>query len=248
MARRVHVDEVRMGRVMLDASEAHHLRDVLRATVGDAIEPFDDAGRIGQARLVSVDVNRVEADIFEVDDTNLNLFAPVIASAIPKGQRADWMIEKLSELGVGRFIPLAAARSVVVPEGKSKIERWRRIAMESAKQCHRAGVMEIGEVTTFGDAVAACVAEGGRGCVAMTELPGQSLVSECIKYNDARVRRWIFIGPEGGWDESERRAVEQANLTAITLGRTILRTETAAVAAAAILAAVGKPSDSQEHT
>src|SRR5687767_15989799 len=99
------------------------------------------AGRTASVRVGSVD----EAGPRGLDWT--------IAAAVPKGDRADWMVEKLSELGVEEFIPLASARSVVLPEGRNKRERWVRIATEAAKQSRRGGVMRVGELTPVAEAL-----------------------------------------------------------------------------------------------
>src|SRR5262249_28805891 len=145
----------------------------------------------------------------------------------PKGERADWMIEKLGELGVNRFIPLAAARSVVLPKGQGKYERWKRIATESAKQSRRVGVMQIDELTEISAALA------GGGFYLSTRDDATPLVS--IEHSQLRNPRFL-IGPEGGWTDEEIESFKIAGLTGIKLTATILRVETAAVATAAIVA------------
>src|SRR6185295_16110244 len=121
-------------------------RDVLRLSTGAELELFDDAGRVARGEIVATEP-LVRVRVGEVGTVRHSTRAVTIASAVPKGERADWMIEKLSELGCERFVPLATARSVVLPEGKNKRERWIRIATESAKQSRRAGVMRIDELT-----------------------------------------------------------------------------------------------------
>jgi len=152
--RRAHVQNVVAGRSALPAGEAHHVRDVLRLESGDELELFDNSGQTALAVIERIDSDGV---FVVVDERELKLAAPsgvsiTIASAVPKGDRADWMIEKISELGVARFIPLITARSVVLPVGKNKRERWQRIAKESAKQSRRAGVMLIDELTELSQA------------------------------------------------------------------------------------------------
>src|SRR5205823_5762281 len=138
--------------IKLDATQSHHARDVLRLSDGAVVELFDNAGAVARGQIVAVDphvVVRVES-IANGVDPSLEI---VVASAVPKGERADWMIEKLSELGVSKFTPLATARSVVHPRGTGKMQRWRRIAVESAKQSRRAGVMRIDELMDLSDAL-----------------------------------------------------------------------------------------------
>ena len=151
--RRVHTSRLTSGPIQLDKVDAHHVRNVLRLKAGDELELFDDAGSTALGRIARCDADALIVDVGEVraptESDEL-----IIASAIPKGERADWMIEKLSELGVSRFVPLITARSVVDP-GKNKLDRWRRIATESAKQSRRAGVIKIDEPSEISDVLRA---------------------------------------------------------------------------------------------
>jgi 16S rRNA (uracil1498-N3)-methyltransferase len=158
--------------------------------------------------------------------------ALTIASAVPKGARADWMIEKLSELGVARFVPLMTQRSVVHPEGKNKIERWQRLAAESAKQSRRAGVMSIDPLTPVADVLKKFAGRAAYLSTAAGALPPSSI------FHPPSSSLTLLIGPEGGWSDDELAGFAARDLTALTLGATILRVETAAIAAAAVVAAL----------
>jgi 16S rRNA (uracil1498-N3)-methyltransferase len=214
----------------LDPKQAHHLRDVLRAKIGDAVEAFDDHGNLAKASIEQCEPDHVTVRIERIDAAEPSP-AITIASAIPKGERADWMVEKLSELGVSRFIPLAAKRSVVLPAGKGKHERWQRIATESAKQSRRSGVMSIDDLTPLQQAIEMTAAMNQfyldpQGKVSVF----QSQIANCKS-------QIFFVGPEGGWTEAERDRFAAAGLTGLKLTATILRIETAAVSTAAIVAA-----------
>ncbi len=226
MARRVHVDQVEAGRITLSAAQAHHVRDVLRLGEGTAVEVFDDTGRVGSGRLVEVSSGAVVVEVGQVKQRGRRVEL-TIASAVPKGQRADWMIEKLAELGVARFIPLMTARSVVHPEGRGKLDRWRRLATEAARQSGSA-VMQIDELTRLDDAFAAWRASGAAGWCCATEIDGQPLVT--IAPPPAG---WCFIGPEGGWSEAEIAQMSAGGVSAVRLTESVLRIETAAIIAAA---------------
>lgn len=242
VSRRVYVKNLTQGQIAVDAAAAHHLRDVLRMTPGEEIEAFDEQGHIGRGRLIQVDAAGVEIEIEKLEmhpcGHQLNL---TIASALPKGARADWMIEKLSELGVNRFVPLVTQRSIVTPQGENKIQRWNRLALESARQSRRHGVMDIAEVLPLDRALAALNTSHACGAVAATELAHVTPLP-LLAWSGARASTeasdiWIFIGPEGGWEADELVAAQSAGLTVISLGETILRVETAAIVAAAILSA-----------
>ena len=230
MARRIHVIELSAGEIALDEAQAHHVRDVLRLSVGASVELFDDAGAIASGEIASVDPQRVIVRVEHVERAR-NRGELIVASAIPKGDRADWMIEKLSELGVTRFIPLQTERSVVHPTGSGKRDRWNRIATESAKQSRRAGVMQIDELTKLSEVLTE-TREGAPFYL--------STAPDAVEIGDVLDGTWnrvfLFIGPEGGWTDSEIKAFDEQSLTGVKLTATILRVETAAVAAAAIAA------------
>ena len=229
--RRVRVQYVAAGELPLDADEAHHLRDVLRLRVGDIVEVFDPLGRSAQATIATVDARSVTVHAGPVQQPPAPPLRLTVASAVPKGNRADWMIEKLSELATHRFIPLATQRSIVHPGGKGKRERWMRIAVEAAKQSRRAGVMLIDELT---DLDAFLQSLPGPGWYCSTEPGAVPAADAPVNGPDLR----LLIGPEGGWTDEEIRNLRHAGLTPVSLGDTILRIETAAVAGAAIVAAI----------
>ncbi len=224
MARRVHVPILSVGRLTLPSAEAHHVRDVLRLGVGDDLELFDAAGGTGSARIVSV-TDGVEVDVSAITIADRPAVELTVAAAVPKGDRADWMVEKLSELGVARFVPLAAARSVVVPGGRNKIERWERIAVEAAKQSRRPGVMAIDGVTPLADVVGR-----SRGWILSTE--GNTIPIGSVALPASLT---VLVGPEGGWTADELASCAAAGWAAVRLGATVLRVETAAVAIAAVV-------------
>jgi 16S rRNA (uracil1498-N3)-methyltransferase len=176
----------------------------------------------------------------------------IIASAVPKGNRADWMVEKLSELGTGSFIPLVTARSIVVPEGKNKVKRWQRLAEEAAKQSRRRGIMQIGAVAELAPVLKHLQSPQTSKAWYFSTAPGAMPVGQAIdalkQTQPAPSSLLLFIGPEGGWTDEEIRLFTDAGLTGVGMGGTILRIETAAVAAAAIVAAMVAPHFLNDHS
>lgn len=235
MIRRLHAAVVSVGDVALIAAQARHARDVLRLAQGDAVEVFDDRGNLASGVLIYGGshgaIVRVQKVIAAEKGNGWT-----IASAVPKGERADWMVEKLSELGADAFVPLVAARSVVIPQGKNKLERWSRIATESAKQSRRRGVMRIEEPTPV-DGVLKRVGDAITGiCLstAPTAVPILSALDRLAPGNELL----LLVGPEGGWTDAELDQFESAAVVQVRLTDTILRVETAAIAAGAIVASV----------
>ena len=236
MLRRVHTSKLYVGRIELDQAGSRHARDVLRLEIGGEVEVFDDAGAAARGMIVELEpLVSVQVDAID-DERDANVTEITVAAAVPKGDRADWMVEKLSELGVACFIPLAAARSVVLPEGRNKRERWQRIATESAKQSRRPGVMRIEELTKVD--VATRQAAGTRAIVLSTEADARPILEALA---DAPPRITLFIGPEGGWTDEELGLFARHGVAAVKLTDTILRVETAALVAAAVCAVASNP-------
>lgn len=208
------------------------MRTVLRLAVGDRVEAFDDTGRTAVAVVTALDpVLALHAEAITAAPP---LATVTVASAVPKGERADWMIEKLSEIGVNRFIPLRTARSVVHPEG-NKLDRWHRIAVEAAKQSRRPGVLAIDPLTDIRKLLPTLANESA---VFFSTRPSAEGFNRILGRAHSA---FLLIGPEGGWTDDEETAFVAAGLTPASLGRTILRIETAAVLAAGLSLLLDRP-------
>ena len=228
MLRRVHLSLVTAGSIALPADEAHHIRDVLRLVEGEMLELFDSHGNLATATIKHINSANVVV-LVEAVQTTVASSGLIVASAIPKGDRADWMVEKLSELGVARFVPLAAERSGTLPGGKNKLERWERIAIEAAKQSRRAGTMSIGPLTPLDDFLKSAP-QGWYLSTAADAIPARQAVDQIQSEIPT-----LVIGPEGGWTDAEISKMNAAGLRGVGLTSTILRVETAAVSAAALV-------------
>jgi 16S rRNA (uracil1498-N3)-methyltransferase len=226
------VKRAEVGRIQLPPAQAHHCRDVLRMSEGDRVEVFDRAGARGRGTIASIAADGVSVQIDEMSPAIEGRFQLTIAAAVPKGTRADWMIEKLSELGVDRFIPLIARRSVVLPRGTGKSDRWARLAEESARQSERSGVMRIDPLTDISALVERAKAEN---MIAWHLSLAENSVPIAELIGDLPPALMVLVGPEGGWTTEESALLESAGIGAVRLTGTVLRVETAAVAAAAVI-------------
>jgi 16S rRNA (uracil1498-N3)-methyltransferase len=231
--RRLLIPSLTPGRLALPDDQAHHARDVLRLRTGDKVELFTPAGQSAIATLVSITPSQVLAEVHQIQEARPAAVTLTIASAVPKAARADWMIEKLSELGAATFIPLLTDRSVVHPEGKNKLQRWQRLAEESAKQSKRPGVMQIAAPTRLPDLF--INPHPNTTIAPLSTSPGARPLSSILNPQSSLL---LLIGPEGGWSDAELSLFADHHLTPITLGTTILRVETAAIAAAAVVNAL----------
>ena len=212
--------------VELDRDESHHAAKVLRLCEGAAVELLDGAGHVAAGVIASV------GRIVKVSVTQVTTVAPpspavTIAAAIPKGPRADAMIEQLSQLGASELIPLLSRRSVVDPR-ETKIEKFQRAAIESAKQCGRAWFMRVEAPTDF----ATILRAKSHGARLLADLAGKR--DALVAAGGAATSVLVLIGPEGGFTEQERADAIAAGFLPWSLGENILRIETAAVAAVAI--------------
>jgi len=214
--------------VRLSGEEAHHVRKVLRGRPGDELEIVDGEGRLFSAELTG---NR-EAVVLEErtagveDEGSVTLY-----QAVPKGRHMDLVVEKATELGVGRIVPLATERGIVkLSGGDGKVERWRRVALAAARQSLRLRVPEVGEPVPFTGA-AREAGEGGVLLHAGSNLPPMEDV-----VGEGPVG--LFVGPEGGWGDGELALAVDAGLRLASLGPFRLRSETAGVVAVARAGAV----------
>ncbi len=238
--RRFYVMKVVEGEVRVGGDEAFYARKVLRLRAGDKVELFDGNGVIGRGEVIRSgrelvvvvrEVERVERGGVWID----------LGVALPKGQRAGMLIEKAAELGADRLIPLATERGVV-EAGEGKLKRFERIAIEAAKQCGAAYVMEVAERCGMGDVVARGGYDlkligdvSGEGVSADENVIGGSDVGSVGDLVGGAKRVIVLIGPEGGWTDGERRMANEAGFVSWTFGENVLRIETAAIAAMAIL-------------
>jgi 16S rRNA (uracil1498-N3)-methyltransferase len=229
--RRIHLPEIVLGRTDLSDAQSRYLRDVLRLCAGDPIEVFGDAGMVGHGSIAVLGRGGVTIEITRIQPGKPNATDLIVAAAIPKAQRADWMIEKLAELGVSAFFPLIAQRQVVLPKGDKKFDRWKRLAEQASRQSGRASVMVIHPITSVGDLLAESDS-GVRWYLSVRE-DAKAMIQ---MLTSVPPRLTLLIGPEGGWTDEEIAGFEAAGVIGVRLTHTILRVETAALAAAALAA------------
>ena len=217
--------------VQLGRTDAHHLRDVRIVKVGDEVELFDGSGTDYVGQVAEFDRGGVTIEIVRSETTTREPDVSVtLAVSLVKQQGMQRLIDMCTQLGLKRLIPMRTERSVV-KAGAAKTERWRRIAIEACKQCGRSIVPEIDEPCEF--AVALDAAGGYDVALIASMRPDARPPADAV---DASCRNVIcLIGPEGGFTEAEEAAALEAGCIPASLGRSILRTETAAAAALAMV-------------
>lgn len=220
--------EAPKSRVALSETESHHARSVLRMRDGDLITVFDGDGREFEAVISSVGKKETLVDITtEISPSSAESPLRItLVSSLIKGDKLDLVIQKAVELGVVRFVPIAAGRSVVdAASANKKLDRWRKIALDACKQSGRARLIEIGEVSTLGDMLSS---SGDK--VFFSERDGGKIADVKVSGDVT-----LFIGPEGGWEDSEISAAENAGCQMVTLDGRILKADTGAIVAVSLL-------------
>jgi 16S rRNA (uracil1498-N3)-methyltransferase len=237
--RRFFVDRVEGGRAEISGDDAHHLTRVLRVEVGQQYE-ITDSNRVWLATIDAARKNLVQFSIVEELEVTASLPQVTLYLALIKFDRFEWAVEKATELGVTGIVPVTASRSDpgLSQGAKKRVERWRRIAKEASEQSRRSRPPEIADPVPFAHAIRQpfthriWLDENDRTrplMQAFTLRPGDSTA--------------MMIGPEGGWSDSERLALPEAGWTGASLGRHVLRAETAVCAALAVFGqlAIARP-------
>ena len=220
----------------MSGDEAHHLLNVVRVRVGDEVALFDGSGREARVRLTGAMRREAELEILSLETIDREPARSLtLACALPRASRMDFLVEKCCELGVARLIPIVTRRSVVDPikRQENHLRKWRRAAIEAAKQSGRTRLTEISPAVTFDDALNA----HGTGDIRLIASPDQNAASfhERAAALPPRKSVFVMIGPEGGFTDNEITLALTGACEKVSLGARILRVETAAIAIASIL-------------
>ncbi len=231
---RVHVEVPVGGRVQVDlhGTAANHVARVLRLRVGDPLILFDDAGGEYTATVVSLSRHMVRVNVGEYLTTDRESPLHVtLAQGISRGERMDVVVQKATELGVKRIVPVLTERAVVrlnEAQAANRLRHWRAISVAACEQCGRNRLPEITPPMSLQAFLVSALPDGLRlllqpdGGLRARDLPAATAAT-------------LLIGPEGGLSDAERTAALAAQFRGLSLGPRILRTETAALAALAVI-------------
>lgn len=225
--------------ISLPADEARHATRVLRLKPGALILVVDGLGNGWRAELATVTPRKVTARIHsEVREYGEPSIRLTLAAGLSTGSKFDSVVQRGTELGVSRFVPLVTEKSkVTVDEPKrarAKIRRWTKVAVAAMKQCRRSLIPEIATPLTFEDFVAR-TDESDRGIIFHS---GQGAVSlDAIKLEPGLKRLSLLVGPESGFSDTEIELAIKAGFSQVALGRRVLRTETAGPTVVALVMA-----------
>lgn len=216
-------------------SDIKHIKTVLRSNIGDILQISDFSGFIYKAKIILFEQNSIETEIIEkIEAQNkLEKVQITLAQSVLKSAKQDVVIQKATELGVNTVIPLLTKNTVVKfdseKDKKQKVEKWEKIVYESVKQCERGDFLKINPIIKLKELINfedydvkfVCAEKGAKTSI-------KSFLSTQNKENIKKIL--VIIGPEGGWDDSEIEFFKANNITSVTLGKLILRAETASIA------------------
>ena len=235
----VEPSQIQGNHIFIDGPDVNHIRNVLRMNPGEEVNVTDGTGeKVYRCAIASIGEDTVELNIMWAQEKGMELPSKIyLFQGLPKSDKMELIIQKAVELGVYEIIPMATARAVVKLDQKkaaAKVKRWQAISESAAKQSKRLLIPEVKEPVKFSEALKLAsdldvrlipyeLAEGMDGTrrIIQSVKPGQSVA--------------VFIGPEGGFEEAEVELAKDAGFQAITLGRRILRTETAGMTVLSIL-------------
>jgi len=217
----------------LSGAEARHLAQVLRLKAGDKVELFDGSGMVAVAIIKSASGKKVTLQVEDVKVFEKPAQQIILAVSVAKGERFDWLIEKCTELGVDRIVPVLFERTVKQPKNPKIVERWNNIAIAAVKQCRRVFLPQIDKPMILPEAIEILKKDYPQAQLAFGSLSENSKpVLQCGFTGKDMI---AFVGPEGGLTGEEENLLRENNAKEVRLADTVLRVETAAMAFAAVL-------------
>jgi 16S rRNA (uracil1498-N3)-methyltransferase len=230
-------DRIARGRVDFDADESRHLSRVLRLRPGDTVIASDGTGHDYTVRLDTVGAHTTGSILRVVAHDAESPLAVTLVQVVAKGDRMETIVRAVTELGVARVLPALAARTVVrldTAGWRERTRRWQRVAREASKQCRRGVVPDVQEPRPLADRLSLATASDVALCLWEGDgLPLERALASAVAPRTAV----LLIGPEGGLADDEVAAARTQGWTIVSLGRRILRTETAGPAMLAVLQA-----------
>lgn len=223
--------------VILPDYESHHIRSVLRLSTGMQVELFDGLGGVHQAELLEIAGRmgaRILSSSLDQDALGVPLF---VGQGVLKGKNMDTVVQKCTELGVAGFSPLMSSRCQGRPEPereRKRHQRWLRIVEEACKQCGRSRPMELQETTDFQETIASPGIDPAGLKILFWEEERDVHIQDLLPLHEVGMVH-ILLGPEGGFTQAEAAGARDAGWRTVSLGRRILRAETATLASVAIL-------------
>ena len=224
--------------IFIEGGDVNHIRNVLRLEKGDWVVACNGEGKDYVSRIASIEKEQVVLQVEKVQETGTELPTKItLFQGLPKGDKMETVIQKMVELGVYGIVPVSTKRSIVKLDAKkaaNKVKRWNAISESAAKQSKRGIIPRVNDVCTFKQAID-MAKELDMIIMPYEEADDMEKTRNIIRGLKKDTSVGIFIGPEGGFAKEEVNAVMEENGTPITLGKRILRTETAGMAIMSVI-------------
>ncbi|WP_124065968.1 16S rRNA (uracil(1498)-N(3))-methyltransferase [Clostridium sp. E02] len=235
----VQQDQISKEQITITGTDVNHIKNVLRMGAGETVLISNGVDKDYYCKIISVSSNEVITQILSVKEESTELPARLILfQGLPKSDKMELIIQKAVELGVYEVIPVETKRTVVKLDKKkeeSKRRRWQAVSESAAKQSGRIMIPNVNAVLSFREAIAYSK-ELDMVLIPFEHAKGMVETKEVLSHIKPGMRVGIFIGPEGGFEDSEVLFAQDNGVKEITLGKRILRTETAGMAILSVLA------------
>lgn len=231
------VEEQGRKTVRIAGPDFRHASQVLRIRTGEELLISDGTGKDYRCRVMAVEKEEMLADVLNAEEERELPASLILYQSLIKGEKMEWLIQKAVELGAGRIVPVISENTVVKLEKKkeeSRRQRWQAIAQSAAKQSKRSKIPEIGQILTLKEALR----EAGRCDIrlfAYEHEEGMSGTARELEKTGAGKEIAVFIGPEGGYSPREAELARESGCSLVSLGKRILRAETAGLALLSVL-------------
>ncbi len=228
-------DQVAGSRIIVSGEDVRHIRTVLRVKLGETLILCDGNGTEYLVKIIESGKTELATEIVERSTRELSRPRVTLGQGLPKSDKMDWIMQKATELGVATIVPLVTERTIVkVRDAEKRLARWQKIAREAAMQSNRVDIPTVGSITSFHNFTITL----DPGPLTLKLFPweeGTEPVKNILRqHSDAR-HVVVLIGPEGGFSETEAVMARDQGFHQVSLGRNILRTETAAIAALSMI-------------
>lgn len=234
-------NQIKEDKIYISGTDFNHIKNVLRYKENEKLNIVCKSNHMSYVALISkFQEKEIECNIIEKSEIKEKPLKITIFQGLPKSDKMELIIQKCSEIGVSNIVPVAMKRSVVKLDGKDKLKkitRWQSIAEAAAKQCQREDIIEISEIINLED-ICKKVQDYDIVFVAYEKENKISLrqeIEELKKLRKDKLSIAFIVGPEGGFDEDEIDKLIQNKVKSISLGKRILRTETAPIVISSIL-------------
>jgi len=231
----ISTEQVVPPQIIISGDDVRHIVNVLRMNSGDELVLCDGKGTDYTVKIVGASKNEVRTEIVSQTSRDINSSRIILGQGLPKSDKMDFIVQKATELGVSQIVPLVMERTIVkIKDEEKRVSRWQKIAREAAMQSNRADIPEVVGISSFKNFLRT-PHSALRTLLLLPWEEGTESIKNVLRRNPDAENIVVLIGPEGGISAAEAEAAKGMGFHPVSLGPNILRTETAAIAAIAMI-------------